>query len=452
MHGFDREAIIGRTIVDLGVIDRVLFDATGPSDVARMLAGGTIHNVERTVMNKDGVPCDMLISLSLLPHEDGQPREMLLVARDIGELKAAIAAKEESQRSYRLLFETGQDAAIVLDFATGIIEEANHRACELFGRSHEEIIGMHFSEMHPEEERSRHQVLFHSMATGASGPTGDCHVLTATGKRVPVEIVGGLFERDGRTCALGIFRDVTERRRAAEVIRLSEERHRDLVEGMVEVILSLDLDTHVVSVNSAVTRTLGYDPDQLLGRCFSDLVAPEHRDAVAVLFARVIQGRNVRSETVLVNRDGQAIHVECSITPVTRDGHVVGLQGVLWDISRRKMLECKLRESEERYRTLVESAGEAIATVDLDGVFQFMNSTAARRLGGRPGDYIGKTMSDVFPPEVAAGQMAFIRGVVESGQGGNSVSLSYVQGASLAGTTQRLNRCATARGTSRRPW
>ncbi len=428
MHGLERPAVIGKTPLDLGLIDRGLFEATGPLDIKSMIAKGANHNIERTILDKEGRPHDMLISMSVLGRTQGEPSEVLMVAHDVGELKTAIAAKEASQQRYRLLFETGRDAIIVVDFESGIIEDANQRTCELIEKSRDQIIGTHFSELHPEEERQRHLVMFQSMAMGASGPAGNCHIETASGRHVPIEIVAGLLECNGRTSAIGIFRDITEQKRSAEVIQLSEQRHRDLIEGMVEMIMTLDLKAHMVSVNSAVTRTLGYDLDELLGQPFADYVLPEQRDDVMAQFTRVLRGENVRSETILVNGEGQAIHVECSTTSVMKDGQVIGFQSVLWDISRRKMLECKLRESEERYRTLVEGAGETIATVDGNGLFQFMNSTAARRLGGRPGDFVGKTMWELFPHEVAAGQMAFIRSVMEVGRGSNSISLTNVRG------------------------
>lgn len=85
--------------------------------------------------------------------------------------------------------------------------------------------------------------------------------------------------------------------------------------------------------------------------------------------------------------------------------------------------EACLRASEEKYRTLVESAGETIAVVDRDGIFQFMNKTAAARLGGRPEDLTGKSMWDLFPKALADRQAASVRRTIETGQGLNTIVL-----------------------------
>ena len=90
--------------------------------------------------------------------------------------------------------------------------------------------------------------------------------------------------------------------------------------------------------------------------------------------------------------------------------------------------ENALLESEEHYRTLVESAGEAIASVTEEGIFTFMNATAARRLGGSPGSLVGKTMWELFPPEMADRQMSSIRNVIHTGKGNSVIGVSQVQG------------------------
>ncbi len=94
----------------------------------------------------------------------------------------------------------------------------------------------------------------------------------------------------------------------------------------------------------------------------------------------------------------------------------------------RQQLERQLRESEERYRTVVETAGEAIAIVDEQGTFLFMNHTAARALGSERSALVGRTMWELFPKDIADRQMSTIRRAIGTGKGVNSVVLSTVGG------------------------
>jgi PAS domain S-box-containing protein len=102
--------------------------------------------------------------------------------------------------------------------------------------------------------------------------------------------------------------------------------------------------------------------------------------------------------------------------------------GVFLDITDQKRAQRALRESEERYRTLIESATDAISVVDEDGVFQFLNAQAARRLGGRPEDFVGRTMAELFPPEVAESQLMNVREVIRTRQGMVRDSVTVLQG------------------------
>ena len=98
------------------------------------------------------------------------------------------------------------------------------------------------------------------------------------------------------------------------------------------------------------------------------------------------------------------------------------------DVVRALHTDHALRESEERYRAVVESAGEVISTIDENGVFLFMNSMAAERLEGSPVDFEGKTMHQLFPPEVADRQLASIRQVLADGHRMEFHSQTVVRG------------------------
>jgi PAS domain S-box-containing protein len=94
----------------------------------------------------------------------------------------------------------------------------------------------------------------------------------------------------------------------------------------------------------------------------------------------------------------------------------------------QEKLEHSVRQSEERYRSLVESADQAIFILDADGVFTFMNGSAANQLGGRPRDYVGKSMWDLFPQSVADSQMEAVRAALRSQQLQISESVTVLQG------------------------
>lgn len=134
-------------------------------------------------------------------------------------------------------------------------------------------------------------------------------------------------------------------------------------------------------------------------------------------------------ESAWLRRDGTTLFITENAR-VVRDesGKTLYYEGIVQDITERKRLEDSLRESEEKYRTLIESAGESIATIDEDGVFLFMNGIGAKRLGGKPEDYVGKTMWDLFPKEIADRQVASVREVINTEQVMNQVVLNELQG------------------------
>lgn len=323
--------------------------------------------------------------------------------------------------------------AVSLTDLTGRICYVNHAflrnvnldAAQVIGKTFPETGMVDTKEFYAVHERVMPQLLVEGTVRGIEtfGVNPDGSRLTVL---VDLTLLRNAAGRPSHIAA--VVRQISEMEETAYALLLSERRYREIVETVTDLIITMDQDGKILSVNSAVRTMLGLNPNQVIGRRITELIVSESRPAVESQIQRVLRGRGVQSETVLVDRRNRRIHVEYRASPLMENGRIIGMRSIAWDITRRKQLERELQASEERYRTLVESAGETIAVVDEDGTFLFMNRTAAGRLGGRPAEFIGKTMWELFPRDVAQFQAADIREVIRTGQGHSTVSLTQVGG------------------------
>jgi PAS domain S-box-containing protein len=141
---------------------------------------------------------------------------------DIKKRQMAEKALRESEEKYRGLIETASEAIIVIDYESGKIIDVNRKGIELLGRSADEIIGMHHSQIHPSDETEKYTWLFKKSATYLSPPDIAYHVLHKDGSRIPVEISTSIMELDGRKIIQGIFRDLREKIQLEEEIQKAQ--------------------------------------------------------------------------------------------------------------------------------------------------------------------------------------------------------------------------------------
>lgn len=155
---------------------------------------------------------------------DGELEALEGFITDISERKRMDEALRESEERYRRLFESANDAILVADPETGIIVGANTAAEQLLGKPCEEIVGIHQSALHPPDEADRYRELFWEHVRTGKGVSQDLFVHHKTGRMIPVEISASTTTIGGKPVILGIFRDISERRRAEEeILQLNRE-------------------------------------------------------------------------------------------------------------------------------------------------------------------------------------------------------------------------------------
>ncbi len=205
---------------------------------------------------------------------------------------------------------------------------------------------------------------------------------------------------DGKIIAtLGAVTDVSAQKESSEALRASEEKYRDLVETSSDLIWSVDLSGRITFVNSACRAVYRCEPQELIGKLFTDLVDPTCREKDMELFRAVLGGKEViQAETKHLRPDGSTISLSINAIPLRGpEQEIVGATGTASDITRRREVEDELRAQEEFLRQVVDLAPNLILVKDSNFRFTLVNQAFASQYGLTPAEIVGKTDADIHP-------------------------------------------------------
>jgi PAS domain S-box-containing protein len=175
-----------------------------------------------------------------------------------------------------------------------------------------------------------------------------------------------------------------EQNQAERALRESEEKYRSLVEATSDWIWEVDNEGVYTYTNSKIKDILGYEPEEIIGKTPFDFMAPDEQERLAGWFRDTIESRKPFEGMVNTNihKDGRHVLLETSGVPIVDpDGNLLGYRGIDRNITRRKQAEEALRESEEKYRSILENIEEAYYEVDIAGRFTFFNDSLSKITG-----------------------------------------------------------------------
>src|SRR6266705_1049486 len=196
-------------------------------------------------------------------------------------------------------------------------------------------------------------------------------------------------------------RERTRSRRAEASLRESEARFRALFEHASDLIIAAGLDGAIISVNRATEETLQWPREALIGRNIRELITPESFARGEERMRRVLAGERLPKIFGLeaIRRDGSVVPLE-GWARLLRDaaGKPVGHEGVYRDITERRLAEEAVRESEERYRNLVDNASDSIMTFSLEGNITSVNRAYAKLTGWTTDELMGENWQTLVAP------------------------------------------------------
>lgn len=200
------------------------------------------------------------------------------------------------------------------------------------------------------------------------------------------------------------------RRQVEQALRASETRFRSLVETTSDWIWEVDLKGVYTYSSPRVKDLLGYDPEEILGRTVFDLMPPEEAKRVGLVFQEVVAHSRPfeHLENMTLHKDGRTLVLETSGVPIFNEaGALRGFRGIVRDITGRKEAERALRQSESKFRKLVESSpmGMHMYRLEDDGrlIFRGANAAADKLLGVDHEQFIGLTIEEAFPALAESG-------------------------------------------------
>jgi PAS domain S-box-containing protein len=266
--------------------------------------------------------------------------------RDISERKRAEDALRASEERFRTLVDHATDAFGLVD-DRGIIIDVNREACESRGYRREEMIGMSVSEIDPDVDLDAIQKRFEA---GEDVLTFESRNRRKDGTLFPVEVRTRRFvSPEGRLFSLTLGRDITERKRAEEALRKSEELYRALIEVSPQMVWMTRADGANIYMNQWAYDYMGLTQAESEGLGWAQVVHPEHQDRVVALWlqAAAAGGEWIVETPVRRAADGQYRWHFCRGLPVRdADGRIVRWVGIAIDIHDRREAEEALRRSE----------------------------------------------------------------------------------------------------------
>src|SRR5229473_267854 len=376
------------------------------------------------LLSKDGKEFDIEDSAAPILTDAGEGFGVVLVFRDITERKLADAEAKRQKELLQLILESIADGVVVADSNGKFL---------LFNAAAEQVLGMGATETIPDKWSDQYGVYLPDAVTqyppdqlplvrAMRGENVDAVELFIRNPQVPegrlLSINGRPLKRADGTLQGGVvvYHDMTERKRTEEALRRSERRYHLLFDSNPHPVWVYDLKTlAILDANHSAVRNYGYSREEFLSLTIKDIRPPE--DVPALLESAATTPPDAESNSVWIHRkkDGTLIDVEITSHPLIYGGGDARLV-VATDITTRKRAEEALQTSEEKFRSVVQTANDAIVTADSHGNITDFNRGAEAIFGYSAREAIGKPLTALMPDRFKEPHQRGLKRYLETGE------------------------------------
>ena len=411
VYGFGKERLVGMSLK--GITTDV---PRGERQIAKLLLDSNYRNFETVHTRSDGCEIEIMASTSVIEYNGCTA--ILSINRDISERKQAEEALRESEERFRAIFQGAAEGILASNFETHEFVYANPAVCRMLGYTEKELVHMNVSDIHPPQDLERVVAGFMAQTRGGETLAPAIPCLRKDGTTIYADINASRLVVGGKDCSVGFFTNITARKRAEEALQIERDNLNAIFASAPIGMLLLNEETVIVGSNAEVAAMVLRDPADIINQragaglgcihshetekgCGYSQACPacQLRDSINKVLSSGTRVHGLEIQpTLLIGGREEHPWLRVSAEPVFLNGHkhvVVAID----DITERKRAEEALRESEERFRAIFQTAEDSIFIKDTTLQYTLVNPAMERLLARRAPELIGLTEVELFGAE-----------------------------------------------------
>ena len=300
------------------------------------------------------------------------------------ELLLANSKLHQSELQFKSLFENNHSVVLLIDPASGEIKDANTFACNYYGWSHSEICSKNISEINTlsteevkvemqksKDKKCKHFYYKHRMANGEVRD---------------VKVYSGPVLIGNSNLLYSIIYDITDQKTAEENLQKSEEKYRNLVESINEVVYSITAEGIINYASSSVKKVFGYSPEEIIGNNILSFVHPDDKQTISKHLATLAKKDYFNLEYRYINKSGETGWVRASTIAIFEEGILIGGSGTIADITAQK----KAEESLKKLSQAIEQSPVITYITNTNGLIEYVNPAGVEITGYSEEEILGQ--------------------------------------------------------------
>ncbi len=371
--GYSKKEIIGKHFLKLPLHPET--EKVAKEKYRSRLKGTEILSYDLKFYTKSGKIVIGNVRSTLLTNENKRDEQILLMIEDVTEKRIAEEKLKENEKKFSGLFQNSSQGIILHDLKGNILD-VNKKASKLLDYTKTELTKLTIYDLEPFEKVSSNSLIGTTIAK--KNITAEIMFKKKNGEIFPAELSASLLEISGKKYIQSIFRDISKRKQTEEMNLLLG----NALKSINDAISITNKDEKLIFVNDVFLKMYGYSREEVIGKTIGFTRPSSEYDKDQDEIHRETSQGGWSGELINAKKDGTKFYIYLT-TSVVKDnaGIPIAYIGVAKDITMQKITENKLRENEERLRSLYDNLSIGLYRSSLDGKILFANPALIKLLG-----------------------------------------------------------------------